>query len=298
MVIAVSKQGVIDFLGGASLEVTPGGASKIDSFSKILRAGSLVYVTFLPGSDFGDTIEVSHRLKSEGMVPIPHFAARSVPSASFLRENLGLLQERVGVKEALLIGGAVDVPVGDFSSSIELMQTGLFQEFGIHRLGIAGHPEGSPDISDTDILSALSAKVSYGRSNGLDLYIATQFCFEAEPIISWERNLRELGYDIPIHIGLPGLASIKALLRHAQACGVGASMQFLKKRAMDVAKLLVVSAPDRLVCDLVHYLDNEKDSLIHRVHLYPLGGLAKSTDWLYAVLDGSFEFNNRGGFRI
>ena len=292
------KHGIIDFLQGASVEVTPGGAVKIDSFSAILRPNTIVYVTFLPGSDFADTISVCERLKGEGMVPVPHFAARSIPSEVFLRDNLIKLQDRVGVEEALLIGGAVDKPVGDFSSSIEVMRTGLFQEFGIKRLGIAGHPEGSPDICDADILDALGSKVSYGREYGLDLYIATQFCFEAAPIISWERGLRDLGFDIPIHIGLPGLATIKALLRHAQACGVGASMQFLKKRARDVAKLLVVSAPDGLVCDLVDYLGGEEGSLISRVHLYPLGGLGKSVDWLYGVQDGKFDLNGKGGFKV
>ncbi len=292
------KNGIINFLSGASVEVTPGGAVKIDSFASILRPNTIVYVTFLPGSDFADTISVCERLKGEGMIAVPHFAARSIPNESFLRENLAKLRDVVGIEEALLIGGAVDSPVGDFGSSIEVMRTGLFQEFGIKRLGIAGHPEGSPDISNSDILDALSSKVAYGKEYGLDLYIATQFCFEAAPIISWERGLRDLGYDIPIHIGLPGLASIKALLRHAQACGVGASMQFLKKRARDVAKLLVVSAPDALVCDLVDYLDGEGDSLIKRVHLYPLGGLGKSVDWLYGVLDGKFELNAKGGFKI
>ena len=53
----------------------------------------------------------------------------------------------VGVKQALVIGGSRD-PIGKFDSSIQILETGFFD--GI-KIGIAGHPEGSPDMSDTRI---------------------------------------------------------------------------------------------------------------------------------------------------
>ena len=44
------------------------------------------------------------------------------------------------VKQALVIGGSRE-PVGKFDSSIQILETGFFD--GI-KIGIAGHPEGSP----------------------------------------------------------------------------------------------------------------------------------------------------------
>ena len=50
----------------------------------------------------------------------------------------------LGVKQALVIGGSRD-PIGKFDSSIQMFETGFFEKI---KIGIAGHPEGSPDISD------------------------------------------------------------------------------------------------------------------------------------------------------
>lgn len=295
----VDKQAIIDFMSQATLEITPGAASKIDDFRTILKPQTIVYVTFLPGSDFAETIATVAKLKSQDMCPVPHFAARSIPSEAFLRDNLDQLQTRAQVREALLIGGGVDKPVGEFTASIEVMQTNLFQKFGIYRLGIAGHPEGSPDISDADIILSLRQKSDYAKANNLDLYIATQFCFAAAPIFAWERHLRANGNQLPIHVGVPGLATVKTLLKHAQACGIGASMNFLRKQAKQVARLLTVNAPDELVRDLATSLKSNNDNAdcrIHRPHIYPLGGLNKSATWLYAVQEGRFSLNKKGGF--
>ena len=76
-------------------------------FSQIVRAECTIYVTFLPGSDFVDTLNTVRRLKTEGFNPVPHFAARSIVSAEILEKNLQALQNE-GITEALLIGGGVD----------------------------------------------------------------------------------------------------------------------------------------------------------------------------------------------
>ena len=61
-----------------SIEVTPAGAGKIESFGDALAPSTDVNVTFLPGSDPADTARVAARLRDEGMHPIPHIAARSI----------------------------------------------------------------------------------------------------------------------------------------------------------------------------------------------------------------------------
>ena len=64
-----------------SIEVTPTGATKIESFRDCLAPGTSVNVTFLPGSDPRDTIAVAERLHNDGMRPVPHLAARSLQNA-------------------------------------------------------------------------------------------------------------------------------------------------------------------------------------------------------------------------
>ena len=65
----------------------------------------------------------------------------------------------------------------------------------------------------------------FARKEGLDLYIETQFCFEAAPVVAWERRIRASGNDLPIRVGIPGPATIKTLLRFAQISGIGPSMR-------------------------------------------------------------------------
>ena len=91
-------------------------------------------------------------------------------------------------------------------------------------------------------------KNAFAERTGASLYVVTQFCFEAAPVIAWDKQrIQAEGNRLPVHVGLPGLATLKALIGHARACGVGPSMRFLTRQARNVAKLLAVSAPDRLV---------------------------------------------------
>ena len=289
---------IANFLNDATVEVTPTQASKVEDFRDLLAEGTTVFVTFLPGSDIADTIKTVTKLRREGMNPVPHLAARSIPSRQFLEESLKQFQGEAEVKEALLIGGGVDNPVGEFHATIQILQTGLLQEYGINRLGIAGHPEGSPDISDSDIAMALAQKNAFAKESGIDMYITTQFCFESAPIIEWDKRIRAGGNELPIHIGVPGLATVKTLLKHAMACGIGNSMNFLKKQAMNVTKLMTVNAPDKLVRELAAYKATDADCGIDVAHMYPLGGLKKTAAWTRAVQAGQFDLKSKGGFDV
>ena len=293
------RQWIIDLLSGFTTETTPGAAGKIADYRAHLRPGATVSVTFLPGSDFADTVAVAARLRREGFNPVPHLAARSIPSRAFLEEGLVRLVGDAGVDQALLIGGGLDRPLGEFSDTMQLLDTGLFDKHGIARLGVAGHPEGSPDIADAQTRAALAWKNAFAERTGASLYVVTQFCFEAAPVIAWDKRIQAEGNRLPVHVGLPGLATLKALIGHARACGVGPSMRYLTRQARNVAKLLTVSAPDRLVTALATYRATDPGCGIRGVHLYPLGGLKKSARWAQAVVDGRFEMREDGeGFEV
>jgi methylenetetrahydrofolate reductase (NADPH) len=294
-----AKRQIIDFVTDFTIETTPGSALKIPDYREHLRPGTKVAVTFLPGSDFADTITTAVRLKAEGFDPLPHFAARSIPSEALLETWLKQLQDQVGITEVVALGGAVDKPLGPFDSSMALLETGLFDKYAIRKIGVAGHPEGSPDISDQAIKEALAWKNAFTERSGAEIYIATQFCFEAAPIIAWDRAIQSQGNKLPIHIGVPGLATIKTLLNHARACGVGPSMRFLTRQARNITKLMTVSTPDKLVLELARYRAEDPGCGIARVHVYPLGGLRRSAAWTYAVADGDFSLKPKDkGFTI
>ncbi len=290
------KQHIVDLLAGFGIETTPGAAAKTESYAAMLAPDTCVNVTFLAGSDFADTMATVRRLRSECMRPVPHIAARSVPNRAVLAEWLARM--RADVDEVLLIAGGLDRPLGEFDNTMQLLETGLFEDHGIRRIGVAGHPEGSADFSDDAAMRALLDKNAYARDTGCEMHIVTQFVFDAQPVIDWDRRIRAAGNTLPVHIGVPGLATIKTLLAHARICGIGPSVRVLTRQAANLAKLLSLRAPDRLVADLAAWKAQDPDCGIAGVHLYPLGGMRKTAAWARAVRDGAFEMNASGGFDL
>jgi len=283
---------------GWSIEVTPNGAQKIDSFAACLAPGSTVNVTFLPGSNPMDTVAVAQRLYQDGMRPVPHIAARSIRDGDQLDGLLALLVRDAAVDEVLVIGGGVDRPVGAFDCSMQILESGLLQKHGVRRVGVAGHPEGSPDITDEDIAAALDAKNAIARRDGLDIYIETQFCFEADLVLAWEKRIRAMGNRLPIHVGVPGPATIKTLFRFAQISGIGPSMRFISKQARNVTKLMTVQSPHLLLAGLARGMAADPDCLIAHFHFYPFGGFAKTAAYADAVAHGQIRLLPKGGFDV
>ena len=68
---------------------------------------------------------------------------------------------------------------------------------------------------------------------------------------------------------------------------------------MNIAKVLSVSTPDRLVTALATYQANDRSCGIKATHVFPLGGLQKSSEWSYAVAKGRFRLHADGqGFSV
>ena len=133
-----------------SLEIGP--KTDIDT----VPALSDVYITMLPGGDYRETADKAVELVKKGFNPVPHFPARSMHDEKELKDYVSRCKDG-GVKQALIIGGGRE-PAGKFDSSFQLLETGYFEKM---KIGIAGHPEGSPDISDSDLEKAMKDKKPY-----------------------------------------------------------------------------------------------------------------------------------------
>lgn len=281
-----------------SIEVTPAGATKIESFAGILEEGTTVNVTFLPGSDPLDTIATAKRLADDGMNAVPHIAARSLQNKEQLDDLLKRMTSEANVREVLVIGGGVDNPVGEFDCTMQILQTGLIQKYGITHIGVSGHPEGSPDISADQLAQAISQKNEFARKEGLSLYMETQFCFDPAAVLAWEKTIRQAGNQLPIRIGIPGPATIKTLFRFAQISGIGPSMRFIAKQARNVAKLMTVQSPHELLAGLAEGMAADNKCLLQHFHYYPFGGFAKTATYAKAVEQGNIRLLPKGGFEV
>ena len=163
---------------------------------------------------------------------------------------------------------------------------------------MSGHPEGSPDISDVQLADAIMLKNEFARKEGLSLYMETQFCFDAEAVLAWERSIRNAGNRLPVRIGIPGPATIKTLFRFAQISGIGPSMRFIAKQARNVAKLMTVQSPHELLAGLSAGMSADEKCLLHHFHYYPFGGFAKTAAYAKAVEQGNITLLPKGGFDV
>src|SRR6056297_859491 len=241
------------FLQGYSIEVMPRTAEKVENFRDLLPEGTRVYIAHIEGTPIADMVATAKRLADEGYNVMPHFPARIIKDAATLENWIAMYQGEAGVKQALLLAGGVSQPHGEFHSSMQLMETGLFDKAGFTRLHVSGHPEGNrdidPDGGDAAVMEALRWKQSFAERTDAQMAIATQFAFEAKPIIAWADRLKAEGIDLPIHIGIAGSAKRQTLIKFAIACGVGPSLKVLQKRAKDVTKLLMPFEPTEILND-------------------------------------------------
>jgi methylenetetrahydrofolate reductase (NADPH) len=272
------------FLARLSIEITPKQIEKVALLRDRLPQGTCVYVALIDPADLALQIEAVAAIRAAGLEPVPHVPARFVRDRADLEHRLAAYANGGKVRQALVLGGGAPQPLGVYDAAIQLLETGLFEMHGISRIGVAGHPEGNPDIikarGEAALVEALKAKQAYLVGHGIQGYIATQFLFEAGPVAYWAKGLREQGITLPVHVGVPGPATIKTLVKYAAMCGVGNSARFIRKQALNVTKLLTVSSPDAFVENLAK-LHFEKPELgIAGPHLYPFGGFDKLLDWV------------------
>ena len=271
------------FLDGYSIEVMPRTAEKVEDFRALLPAGTRVYIAHIEGTPIDDMVATAKRIAGEGFNVMPHFPARIIKDEATLADWIARYQGEANVTQALLLAGGVADPHGDFDSSMQLLETGLFDKAGFTRLHVAGHPEGNKDIDPkggtANVEAALRWKQAFSERTDAQMAIATQFAFEAGPIIEWVNGLQEAGIDLPVHIGIAGPAKLQTLIKFAIACGVGPSLKVLQKRAMDVTKLVMPYEPDDVVTALAHHKAANPDFGITNLHLFPLGGIKAAANW-------------------
>ena len=266
-----------NFLNNFSIEVTPRAVAKIENLSELIPSGTPVYIAHIEGTPIEEMVKTAKKINQQGYATMPHFPARIIKDKKTLKDWISKYQNEANVKSALLLGGGINKPYGEYDSSIQLIESELFDLAGFEKLYIAGHPEGNKDIdpdgSTKNIDQALLWKNEYKNRTDADMAITTQFCFDSKTVINWANDIKNKGVDIPIHIGIAGPAKLQTLLRYSIECGVGASIKILQKRALDLTKLLLPYKPTKILDELAIYKFNNPDFNIEKVHFFPLGGV-------------------------
>ncbi|HWI86427.1 MAG TPA: methylenetetrahydrofolate reductase [Sphingomonas sp.] len=269
-----------NMVDGYSLEMTARDIDSLRAAAPGVKKDTPIAVTFLPGEDLAARLEATRLIRTLGFEPMPHFSARRIRSVSEFEEYLEAAVTLAGVKRCFVIAGDPSEPEGPFFDSNELIASGTFERMGITAIGLGGHPEGHPNMTDEQCWTALEAKCAEVDRRGMAPLIVTQFGFDPDAILTWLRTARIRGIKAPVRIGVPGPAGIKTLMRFAARCGVGASTAVLAKYGISITQLLGSAGPDRLLAAFQAGLKPDHHPV--RLHFYPFGGLEKTVAWINA----------------
>ena len=267
-----------NLLSGYSLEMTVKDMESLRDTASAIEAGTVIGITFLPGESFEARSAAARVARELGFEPMPHFAARRLPSQSVFEDFLRALVNEASVRQCFVIAGDPSQPEGPFGDSAALIASGVFEKSGITTLGVGGHPEGFAHLDEAQCWSVLEAKCADISQRGIEPLIVTQFGFNAAAFLDWTRRLRSRGIDAPVRLGVPGPAGIKTLMRFAARCGVSASTSVMAKYGLSVTRLMGTAGPDRFVDALADGLAPGLGKV--SLHFYPFGGLGRTVDWI------------------
>jgi methylenetetrahydrofolate reductase (NADPH) len=259
-------------LGQPRYEIFP-ARGIVDDLSELVPREIKVTVTVSPRLGTRATLELAEEIARRGYRVAPHLSARLIRDSSELDEIFDRLRG-AGLRDVFVVAGDAKEPAGEFAGAADLLTAMTRLGHDLDHVGITGYPESHPFISDEGTIQAMYEKAPYAT------YIVSQVCFEPRTIVWWIDAVRERGVDLPIDIGIPGVAARTKLLRIARRIGVGESVAFLAKRRSWVTQLLKPAgySPDHIVEGVAPTLADPAAG-IAGFHVYTFNELGPTERW-------------------
>jgi len=215
-----SRQGLINFLRAPRYEVLPTEDVEDLLLAHVPHAVTIT-ITASPRRGIDATISLAERLARGGYQVVPHISARLIRDEEHLQEVL----ERVvalGRKDAFIVAGDAKEPAGEFPDSVSLLAAINAHPHGLREIGVTGYPERHSFIEDDLTIQAMWDK------RRIATYIVSNLCFDPRIVKKWVTRVRRRGVELPIHVGLAGVADPAKLLRVSTRIGLADSARFLR----------------------------------------------------------------------
>jgi methylenetetrahydrofolate reductase (NADPH) len=238
-----------------------------------LPPGARVSVTASPAKGLEATVALSVRLEGAGFRVVPHISARMVRDENHLKALLAPLAD-AGIDRAFVVGGDAEEP-GAFPDGLSLLEAMTNLGLAPTEIGIPCYPQGHAFIPDDKLLAALQAKARFAS------YMTTQLCFDANAIGSWLAARRADGIELPVRIGIPGVAAIPKLIEISARIGVRDASRFVLKNTRFVGQLLAsggVYRPSGLLERLSPLIADPAADVIG-LHIYTFNQVAATESW-------------------
>ena len=249
---------------------------------EFLPEAARVTVTASPTRGLEPTLELASELSRRGFRVIPHLAARSVADTAHLSRIVQFL-DTAGLQRVFIVAGDA-TETGEFPDGLSLIEGMESLGSSLPEIGIPAYPDGHPFISDHVLHQALADKQRHAS------YMTTQMCFDPVTIADWITQTRSRNISLPLHIGIPGVASLQKLIGISAQIGVGQSARYLSRHTGLFRRLGPQSrfSPDQLIADLIGVI-TDPSADVEALHLYSFNQIepleAWRTGWLAALAD-------------
>jgi methylenetetrahydrofolate reductase (NADPH) len=228
-----------------------------------------------PGMD--PTIDLAVALAEAGRRVMPHLAAQLFADGDELARCVHRLTES-GISEVLVIGGVTDQP-GEFPDAHSLLEELGTLGAGFAEIGIAGYPEGHPEIPEARLEEALAIKIP------LATQVTTQMTYRAASVIEWVNDRDQGPLSLPIHVGVPGVAGPVSVASFGVRSGLARALTFAYRHPRLVAGML--RPGDKRSIRLVGQIGAAAahgDLEVAGLHIYTFNQLSKTERWRRAIL--------------
>jgi methylenetetrahydrofolate reductase (NADPH) len=235
-------------------------------------------VTASPAKGQDATIDLAVALAGHGYAVSPHLSAQQVRGHQHLAGLVGRCRD-AGITGVFVVGGDRTATTTAFADALALLRAVHELDHGFTDIGIGGHPEGHPDVSEQVLMQALADKAP------LATHITTQIVFDPRAILAWIHRVRAYDIKLPVHVGLPGAVHRQKLLRVAGGLGLGESATFLKKQQTLLRRFFLPGGyrPDALLSGLAPHL-GEADGAVAGFHVFTFNDLASTEAWRRRLL--------------
>nr|WP_246405708.1 methylenetetrahydrofolate reductase [Modestobacter versicolor] len=235
-------------------------------------------VTASPAKGQDATIDLTIALAGHGYSVAPHLSAQQVRDRAHLTDVVARCRE-AGITDVFVVGGdPTDEPTG-FKNAHELLVALHELDHGFTDIGIGGHPEGHPSAPAELLFQALKDKAPLAN------HIKTQIVFDPKVILTWARELKNRGIDLPIHVGVPGAVHRQKLMRVSGGLGIGESAKFLKKQQNLLWRFFIPGgySPDKIIKGLAPHI-GKPDNHLEGFHVFTFNDLAPTEAWRQQML--------------
>jgi methylenetetrahydrofolate reductase (NADPH) len=265
-------------LADFSLEMAGRDVRRLEAAREAIPPGTRINVGFLENEDLGMRLGAAGAIGRFGFVPVPNIAARRLRSERSLREFLAGLQAEGAGESVFVAAGDPAEPLGPYADAISVIGSGVLEEYGVRRVGVAGYPDGHPLIADPVLSSALAAKAAALGERGLAGSVTTQFGFDADLVLTWLADLRARGIGLPVRVAVPGPMAVRRLLSYASSCGVSISEGSAGKYGLSLTDPTGTADPGRFIRALASGYDPRLHGDV-KLHFCTFGAIAATSQW-------------------